>query len=80
MYPIVGYDFDIDSFKENLATVPLGLGLMICFFDNYLRNTADGRNTINSLVTSNLKGLLQLQLLKHRRSFKKRRSCACTKF
>ena len=52
LHRIVGYDFDIDSYKENLATVPLGLGLMICFFDNYLRNTADGRNNINSLVTT----------------------------
>jgi acetyl esterase/lipase len=57
VYPIAGYDFNTDSYKENVATVPLSSGLMKWFFDKYLRNTADGKNPMISLVTANLKGL-----------------------
>lgn len=57
VYPIAGYDFNTDSYKENTATVPLSSGLMKWFFDKYLRNTGDGKNPMISLVTANLKGL-----------------------
>ena len=57
VYPIAGYDFNTDSYKENAATVPLNTELMKWFFEKYLRNAADGKNPWISLVTANLKGL-----------------------
>ena len=56
VYPIAGYDFNTDSYKETVATAPLSSGLMKWFFDKYLNSPADGESPMISLVNANLKG------------------------
>ena len=57
VYPIAAYDFNTPSYKESDSTKPLSSGLMKWFFEKYLRNSADGKNPLISLVNANLKGL-----------------------
>ncbi len=57
VYPIAAYDFTTSSYKESENTKPLNSALMKWFFDKYLKNTADGKSPMISLVDANLKGL-----------------------
>jgi acetyl esterase/lipase len=57
VYPIAGYDFTTESYKQSDSTKPLNTGLMKWFFKNYLNNPADGKNPIISTVNANLKGM-----------------------
>ncbi len=57
VYPIAGYDFTTESYKESDSTKPLNTALMKWFFDNYLKSAAEGKNPMISLVNANLKGL-----------------------
>ncbi len=57
VYPIAGYDFTTDSYKESDSTKPLSSGLMKWFFDKYLKSAAEGKSPMISLVTANLKSL-----------------------
>lgn len=57
VYPIAGYDFNTESYKESEKVKPLDSGLMKWFFENYLNNSADGKSPMISLVTADLKGL-----------------------
>lgn len=57
VYPIAGYDFNTQSYKESDSIKPLNTELMKWFFDKYLNSPADGKNPMISLVTANLKGL-----------------------
>lgn len=57
VYPIAGYDFTTESYKQSDSTKPLNTGLMQWFFKNYLKSPADGKNPNISLVNANLKGM-----------------------
>ena len=57
VYPIAGYDFTTESYKQSDSTKPLSTGLMQWFFKNYLNSPADGKNPTISLVNANLKGM-----------------------
>ncbi|HUP14368.1 MAG TPA: alpha/beta hydrolase [Niastella sp.] len=57
VYPIAGYDFSTESYKESDSTKPLSTGLMQWFFKNYLNSPADGKNQNISLVSANLKSM-----------------------
>jgi Esterase/lipase len=57
VYPIAGYDFYTDSYKESDSTKPLSSGLMKWFFDKYLNNASEGKSSMISLVNSNFKGM-----------------------
>jgi acetyl esterase/lipase len=57
VYPIAGYDFTTESYKQSDSTKPLNTGLMKWFFQHYLNNSNDGASPMISLVKANLKGL-----------------------
>ncbi len=57
VYPIAGYDFTTESYKNSDSTKPLNSPLMKWFFEKYLRTPADGKSPLISLVNANLKGL-----------------------
>ena len=57
VYPIAGYDFNTDSYKESDSIKPLNNGLMKWFFEKYLNSPSDGKNPMISLVNANLRGL-----------------------
>ncbi len=57
VYPIAGYDFTTQSYKNDDSTKPLNTPLMKWFFEKYLRSSAEGKNPLISLVNANLKGL-----------------------
>ncbi|MDQ3046915.1 MAG: alpha/beta hydrolase [Bacteroidota bacterium] len=57
VYPIAGYDFNTESYKESEKIKPLDAPLMKWFFENYLQSPADGKDPRISLVSANLKGL-----------------------
>ncbi|MCA8833278.1 alpha/beta hydrolase [Hymenobacter pini] len=57
VYPIAGYDMNTPSYQKNAQAKPLNKPMMAWFFDKYLRNAADGKNPMISLVNANLKGL-----------------------
>lgn len=57
VYPIARYGWDTESYQENAKAVPLGRADMRWFFDHYLRNPADGKSPMISLVDAKLKGL-----------------------
>lgn len=57
VYPIAAYNFNTPSYKESDSTKPLSSGLMKWFFEKYLNSPADGKSSMISLVTANLKGM-----------------------
>lgn len=57
VYPIAGYDMNTPSYQKNAQAKPLNKPMMAWFFDKYLRNAADGKNPMISLVNANLKGM-----------------------
>jgi len=58
VYPIVDFDFNTPSYRENANAVPLSKPLMQWFFDKYLRSTGDGTNAyVAPLRATNLAGL-----------------------
>jgi len=57
VYPIAGYDFQTESYKQSDSTKPLNAGLMKWFFEKYLNSPSEGANPLISLVKANLKGL-----------------------
>ena len=57
VYPIAGYDFTTESYRQSDSTKPLNAGMMKWFFEKYLKSPADGKSPMISLVNANLKGL-----------------------
>lgn len=57
VYPVAGYDFDTASYREMTRAKPLNTPMMHWFFDNYLRNPADGALPTISLDRADLSGL-----------------------
>lgn len=58
VYPIAAYDTATTSYKlYDTAAKPLNKPLMKWFFNNYLSNAAQGKDSLISLVNANLKGL-----------------------
>lgn len=49
VYPIAGYDFDTESYRENANAKPLNRDAMMWFFDQYLNSKAEGNNPLISL-------------------------------
>lgn len=57
VYPIAGYDFTTESYKESDSTKPLSSGLMKWFFEKYLNSASDGNSPMINLVKADLKGM-----------------------
>ncbi len=57
VYPIAGYDFNTPSYQENAAAKPLNKPMMQWFFQQYLSNPADGKNSLIDLVHADVQGL-----------------------
>ena len=57
VYPIAGYDFNTPSYQENAEAKPLNRGMMQWFFQQYLRNPADGKNPLIDLVHADVQRL-----------------------
>jgi acetyl esterase len=58
IYPVAGYNFNTPSYRENAQAKPLNRAMMAWFFEKYLRDPADGKNPLISLVDApDLKGL-----------------------
>ncbi|HUQ82746.1 MAG TPA: alpha/beta hydrolase, partial [Gemmatimonadaceae bacterium] len=58
VYPIVDFNFETPSYKENANAMPLSKPLMQWFFDKYLRRRGDGDNPLVSpLRAANVAGL-----------------------
>lgn len=58
IYPVAGYDFDTQSYRENAQAKPLDKPMMAWFFEKYLREPSDGKKPWIDLVNApNLSGL-----------------------
>lgn len=57
VYPIAGYDFTTESYREMNAAMPLNTSMMHWFFDKYLNNPANGQEPAISLDRADLSGL-----------------------
>lgn len=64
VYPIAGYDFDTESYKENANAKPLNRAGMMWFFEEYLNSPADGNSPMISLgKEDNVSGLPSTTLI-----------------
>lgn len=58
IYPVAGYDFNTPSYQENAQAKPLDKPMMMWFFEKYLKDPADGKNSLIDLVNApNLSGM-----------------------
>ncbi len=58
IYPVAGYDFNTPSYQENAHAKPLDKPTMVWFFGKYLKDPADGKNSLIDLVNApNLSGM-----------------------
>jgi acetyl esterase/lipase len=58
IYPVAGYDFNTPSYRENAQAKPLDKPMMVWFFGKYLKDPADGKNSLIDLVNApNLSGM-----------------------
>lgn len=57
VYPIADGDTQSPSYQQYANALPLNRPLMQWFFDKYLRNAADAKNPLISLVNADLRGL-----------------------
>ena len=57
VYPIAGYNFETESYREMTRAIPLSSQMMRWFFDNYLGSTDEGRLPAISLDSADLSGL-----------------------
>jgi acetyl esterase/lipase len=57
VYPIAGYDFTTESYREMTQAKPLNTPMMKWFFDKYLGSPAEGETPAISLDRADLSGL-----------------------
>jgi acetyl esterase len=58
IYPVAGCDFNTPSYRENAQAKPLDKPMMVWFFGKYLKDPADGKNSLIDLVNApNLSGM-----------------------
>ncbi len=57
VYPVAGYDFETESYREMTNAIPLNSQMMRWFFDNYLGMPSNGELPGISLDHANLAGL-----------------------
>ena len=57
IYPGTNYAFDTPSQLGNQSTAPLGTKGLQWFYERYLNSSADGANTLSSVLRADLKGL-----------------------
>jgi len=57
VYPITNYGFNTRSYWENARAKPLNRAMMMWFFRQALKNSAQGRNPYISPLRANVKGL-----------------------
>ena len=57
VYPVAGYNFETESYREMGQAMPLNSSMMRWFFDNYLDNSAQGNEPAISLDKADLSNL-----------------------
>lgn len=57
VYPIAGYDFTTESYREMTAAKPLNTAMMQWFYDKYLNSPEEGQTPAISLDRADLSGL-----------------------
>ena len=57
VYPVAGYDFETESYREMTNAIPLNSQMMRWFLDNYLGKASDGQLPAISLDHADLSGL-----------------------
>lgn len=58
VYPVAGYDFDTESYREDADAKPLDRDMMKWFFSNYMKSETDAKSPLLvPLANANLQGM-----------------------